>query len=467
MTNPSMVAEALTRIGCGIASFCMALTILTCPTYARFIVIPEGGTFIEGESAGGIRQGSVEQTLLGAGVVGGFYGSGEPAPAADAWRQVEPYNSTLDPFGFMSWSDGRNGPGDGMSSGPCAGCDPVAFPGQSTIVYNFSQSATFEELVIWNANGISWNQRGWDTVEILPSTDGGTSFGAAVTVGGNAAATVGDYSGDTTQDAIVLTFDSPVAADAFKLVGLSGQSHPKITALAFVADAPIPGTELLLQIDPTGAGRMINFSETAIDIDFYQIESEAGLLDSDGWTSLDSQEGDDPPGTGWVEAGGSNANILGEGRLEGMLSIAAEGGETRLGTLFDVNHPMAGDPDLLFSVGLLGAGQVFGAVEFVAEAFPDLGLNGDFNGDGVVNIADYTVWRDNLGATEDGSVINGNGNGGVVDATDYSLWKSSFGNTASPVLVATNAQHIPEPGAVVIALGIVCLAILQRDALAQ
>src|SRR5690606_30966986 len=54
-----------------------------------------------------------------------------------------------------------------------------------------------------------------------------------------------------------------------------------------------------------------------------------------------------------------------------------------------------------------------------------LALAGDFNGNGVVDVADYVVWRNNLGADE--SILNGGGdNSGSVDVGDYVLWKSQF-----------------------------------------
>jgi hypothetical protein len=46
---------------------------------------------------------------------------------------------------------------------------------------------------------------------------------------------------------------------------------------------------------------------------------------------------------------------------------------------------------------------------------------GDFNNDGFVNQADYTVWADSFGQT--GSDLPADGNGdGVVDMADYTLW---------------------------------------------
>ena len=90
-----------------------------------------------------------------------------------------------------------------------------------------------------------------------------------------------------------------------------------------------------------------------------------------------------------------------------------------------------------------------GFIDFID---PSAELTGDFNGDNIVNLADYTVWRDNLGAVSD-SVINNTGDGveGVTTA-DYAEWKTSFGvsGPAAGILAATSA--VPEPTAGVIAL---------------
>ncbi len=57
-------------------------------------------------------------------------------------------------------------------------------------------------------------------------------------------------------------------------------------------------------------------------------------------------------------------------------------------------------------------------------------FTGDYNRDGANNLADYTVWRNNYGATtEEGEpfrVMDGNKNG-RVDAADYTVWRDNFG----------------------------------------
>ncbi len=72
---------------------------------------------------------------------------------------------------------------------------------------------------------------------------------------------------------------------------------------------------------------------------------------------------------------------------------------------------------------------------------------GDFNNDGVVNLADYALWRNNLGAADD-VVINNAGDGlPGVDSADYEVWKLHFGESDS---AGVEAARVPEPGGVVL-----------------
>jgi hypothetical protein len=67
---------------------------------------------------------------------------------------------------------------------------------------------------------------------------------------------------------------------------------------------------------------------------------------------------------------------------------------------------------------------------------------GDYNNNGIVDPADYTVWRDTLGQSGVGLAAGGNGNG-TVDPGDYDVWKSNFGNHSGS-RASTNAA-VPEP----------------------
>ncbi|MCO6045784.1 DUF4465 domain-containing protein [Aeoliella sp. ICT_H6.2] len=67
---------------------------------------------------------------------------------------------------------------------------------------------------------------------------------------------------------------------------------------------------------------------------------------------------------------------------------------------------------------------------------------GDYNGDGLVNLADYAVWRNHLGTSVPaGSGADGDGSG-TVGVGDYGIWKNHFGEGG----LATAIQlAVPEP----------------------
>ena len=71
-----------------------------------------------------------------------------------------------------------------------------------------------------------------------------------------------------------------------------------------------------------------------------------------------------------------------------------------------------------------------------------VGLAGDYNDDGFVDAADYTVWRNNLGGTA--LPFNETASLGTVDEADYQAWKDNFGATSGSGSAAGNPA-VPEP----------------------
>lgn len=61
---------------------------------------------------------------------------------------------------------------------------------------------------------------------------------------------------------------------------------------------------------------------------------------------------------------------------------------------------------------------------------PALATNGDYNDNGVVDAADYTIWRDNFGSSVS---LPNDPTPGSVDQGDYDVWRSNFGGTEAPV----------------------------------
>ncbi|WP_425396386.1 hypothetical protein [Aeoliella sp.] len=80
---------------------------------------------------------------------------------------------------------------------------------------------------------------------------------------------------------------------------------------------------------------------------------------------------------------------------------------------------------------------------------PEFGIPGDFNDDGIVNLADYVLWRNNLGAGNE-AAINFHGNGGGITSADYTIWKDNFGNLQAAGSFSSPSL-VPEPHAALLA----------------
>jgi hypothetical protein len=79
---------------------------------------------------------------------------------------------------------------------------------------------------------------------------------------------------------------------------------------------------------------------------------------------------------------------------------------------------------------------------------------GDYNADGIVNAADFTVWRDHVGQTF--ALPNRSpDNNGPISTADYMFWKSHFGEHTGSA--AGTAATVPEPSALAL-LAIGCVA---------
>ncbi|MEQ8848745.1 hypothetical protein [Botrimarina sp.] len=203
----------------------------------------------------------------------------------------------------------------------------------------------------------------------------------------------------------------------------------------------LPNNTLVLNVDPaTGQTQLVNPTGFTVAIDAYTVLSESGslLTSNTRWSSLQDQNAD---GGGWFEANAGPTQLaellVDGGRTLGPDSVVS------LGTPFSTT----GRRDLEFQFALVASSD------------------GDFNGDGLVNAADYTVWRDNLGAPDD-SVLGGNGDGvdGVTQA-DYQVWADNYGATPGlggelltgkvvygPVVAFGSSAAVPEPSTLLLAV---------------
>jgi hypothetical protein len=83
------------------------------------------------------------------------------------------------------------------------------------------------------------------------------------------------------------------------------------------------------------------------------------------------------------------------------------------------------------------------------------GLAGDYNEDGVVDAADYVLWRKNVGAP---TLPNrGQGISGDVGEEDYNVWRARFGESAANGAdFGASSAAVPEPNGAVLASLAVC-----------
>ena len=97
---------------------------------------------------------------------------------------------------------------------------------------------------------------------------------------------------------------------------------------------------------------------------------------------------------------------------------------------------------------------------FLIEAMGPTGMPGDLNGDGIVNVADYTEYIDNLGAPES-NIVNGDGSG-TVDIGDYNLWKTNFQAGQGAGTVSLGAVPEPASWCVLLVIGIRGMLVRRR-----
>lgn len=159
--------------------------------------------------------------------------------------------------------------------------------------------------------------------------------------------------------------------------------------------------------------------------------------------------------------------VLGGLSLGGQLSISISGGY----------QPSLGDRVLLATAvgGIAGAFDSWTAPNMPGGLTFDLNvtstlielkvvtatltnLAGDYNNDGIVDLADYTVWRDQLGVPA--SNLLNDVDGGTVGAAQYGTWKANFGARITAPLALS--ASVPEPGTLLLVLAGMALAVVLR-----
>ena len=87
------------------------------------------------------------------------------------------------------------------------------------------------------------------------------------------------------------------------------------------------------------------------------------------------------------------------------------------------------------------------------------GITGDYNFNGIVDAADFVVWRKNLNHSV---TLNGDTTPDMVNAQDYTEWRTNFGRTSTSGAALTS---VPEPASVpLLLLGMLAACSRRRPA---
>jgi hypothetical protein len=203
---------------------------------------------------------------------------------------------------------------------------------------------------------------------------------------------------------------------------------------------------LRLQVNTTTGAASIVGGGSSNALDLYEITSAGGGLVAGNFSGIGGKGGlpaGNGTGNGWELGGANSSTSLTEAYLASQSTIAANASAIPIGSIYNT---ITNSHDLQFSYST-STGTQLGFVEYVTQALPD------FNGNGIVDAADYTVWRDHLGLTGTATLAQGDADGDhSVTAADYSIWKANFGAHSGAGGGSIGGAAVPEPPSVVLLL---------------
>jgi hypothetical protein len=347
--------------------------------------------------------------------------------------------------------------------------DLAAWPAPGEIVFN-GASSRYAEILNWQVSGQTVNIQGTGVVTTKSYWQPSRYDTAVINNGTVVVDAVGQHAGT-----LVLGANPGDNATLSVTAGwLKVEDQVVIGADdGATATLALSGGELSAPLLSKGAGGSMSFTGGALHADGvdFDLTNNGGTLapgNSTGSTLIDGDYDQLAGGTLEIEIASLTdfdiVGVTGEADLAGVINVILDSSFTLgeddtfdilvAGTLVDSGIALAagGDNDLF----RLETDTETGVVTLWAH----LGVSGDYNDDGLVDAADYTVWRDTLAA---GSTdLPNDDTPGEVDETDYAVWKANFGMTAGSG-AASNAA-VPEPTAGALALmGLLCLCFLRGE----
>jgi hypothetical protein len=141
-----------------------------------------------------------------------------------------------------------------------------------------------------------------------------------------------------------------------------------------------------------------------------------------------------------------------------------------IGHNLGLSHPADGLPNLMSPDGTtqqLSAAQISTSLQSsFSQLLPQ--LFGDYNQNGIIDAADYTVWRDAM--TTSGATLPNDPTPGSITESDFTYWRAHFGETLTggsgastdfltPLTASAGPATVPEPTTgVLLSIGLAALA---------
>jgi hypothetical protein len=214
---------------------------------------------------------------------------------------------------------------------------------------------------------------------------------------------------------------------------------------------------------PAGAVRSSRLQlvlDAAPSIDTNGVPQNLGLFDTDfDQTDIDPVTqlpiiGNDTTGTGDLGDFFSNADASAVYTQDSIVSAIFNGSTYKWKISYTGNITWS-DPNTSTVAAISGTGG--GDVVLIGDSsiIVPQGVPGDYNNNGIVDAADYVLWR------KGGPLQNEVDTPGTVNAADYTAWRARFGNTSGSGS-GLNASAVPEPNAILLVMCVLLGAGLAR-----
>ncbi len=331
--------------------------------------------------------------------------------------------------------------------------DAGAFPAPAPIVFNGMTNSRYAQITNWRTDdggvttGTNWQPSRFDEAQINSGSvvvDSVGQHAGVLKIGANA----GDVASLSITDGWLDVADElAIGADD-----------------AATASLTLSGGVLNTTTLSKGAGGSMSFTGGTLHADQvgFSLTNQGGTLAPGQSIGMTMVDGDLTLASGTLEielaAGGQVDSLFVDG-------LATLGGDLDV-VLLDGFVPTSGSWEIMLTSGGYAGSFASITAGFSVQQHGDglllvfgSALSGDYNEDGVVDAADYSVWRDSYGQSGSGLAADGD-DSGTVDEADYTIWKTHFGETAGAGSLA-GTSAVPEPTSLVLLL-MGCLWLVRR-----